>query len=75
MAVVTDLLVRVLKQNIKVTFISNITDIDDKIIEAAQEQNITIVNLQQYHLIYNQDMKVLSFIQLFNLKPLTISLI
>ena len=61
MAVVTDLLVRVLKQKYKkVTFISNITDIDDKIIEAAQEQNVTTGELtNKYHLIYNQDMKSL----------------
>ena len=61
MAVVTDLLVRVLKQKYKkVTFISNITDIDDKIIEAAKEQNVTISELtNKYHLIYNQDMESL----------------
>ena len=61
MAVVTDLLVRVLKQKYKkVTFISNITDIDDKIIEAAKEQNVTIGELtNKYHLIYNQDMESL----------------
>ena len=61
MAVVTDLLVRVLKQKYKkVTFISNITDIDDKIIEAAQEHNVTIGELtNKYHLIYNQDMESL----------------
>ena len=61
MAVVTDLLVRVLKQKYKkVTFISNITDIDDKIIEAAHEQNETIEELtKKYHLIYNQDMESL----------------
>ena len=61
MAVVTDLLVRVLKQKYKkVTFISNITDIDDKIIEAAKEQNVNISELtNKYHLIYNQDMESL----------------
>tara|TARA_X000000950_G_scaffold257284_1_gene323615 strand:- start:987 stop:2366 length:1380 start_codon:yes stop_codon:yes gene_type:complete len=61
MAVVTDLLVRVLKQKYKkVTFISNITDIDDKIIESAQEHNVTIGELtNKYHLIYNQDMESL----------------
>ena len=61
MAVVTDLLVRVLKQKYKkVTFTSNITDIDDKIIEAAQEHNVTIGELtNKYHLIYNQDMESL----------------
>ena len=38
MAVVTDLLVKVLKQKYKhVTFVSNITDIDDKIIDAAKK--------------------------------------
>ena len=53
MAVVTDLLVKVLKQKYKkVTFASNITDIDDKIIEAAQEQNLPIGELtNKYHLI------------------------
>jgi len=61
MAVVTDLLVRVLKQKYKkVTFISNITDIDDKIIKAAKEKNVTIGELtKKYHLIYNQDMESL----------------
>ena len=61
MAVVTDLLVRVLKQKYKkVTFISNITDIDDKIIDAAKEQNVNISELtNKYHLIYNQDMESL----------------
>jgi cysteinyl-tRNA synthetase len=61
MAVVTDLLVKVLKQKYKkVTFASNITDIDDKIIEAAQEQNVPIGELtSKYHLIYNQDMESL----------------
>ena len=38
MAVVNDLLINVLRtQYKKVTYVSNITDIDDKIIEAAQE--------------------------------------
>ena len=61
MAVVTDLLVKVLKQKYKkVTFISNITDIDDKIIEASKEKNETISELtNKYHLIYNQDMESL----------------
>ncbi len=61
MAVVTDLLVKVLKQKYKkVTFISNITDIDDKIIEASKQKNETISELtNKYHLIYNQDMESL----------------
>ena len=38
MAVVNDLLVRVLKTQFKkVTYVSNITDIDDKIIEVSKE--------------------------------------
>ena len=38
MAVVNDLLVRVLKTQFnKVTYVSNITDIDDKIIETSKE--------------------------------------
>ena len=70
MAVVTDLLVRVLKQKYKkVTFISNITDIDDKIIEAAKEQNVAISELtKKYHLIYNQDMESLG-VSLPTLQP------
>ncbi len=70
MAVVTDLLVRVLKQKYKkVTFISNITDIDDKIIEAAKDQNVTISELtNKYHLIYNQDMENLG-VSLPTLQP------
>jgi len=61
MAVVTDLLVKVLKQKYKkVTFASNITDIDDKIIEASQEQGLPIGELtNKFHLIYNQDMESL----------------
>ena len=42
-AVVSDVLVRVLKQLYKkVTFVSNITDIDDKIIKASQESGVSI---------------------------------
>ena len=38
MAVVNDLLIRVLKTQFKkITYVSNITDIDDKIIDAAKE--------------------------------------
>ena len=48
--VVFDVLFRVLK-NIygpnKVTYVRNITDIDDKIIESSQRKNITIENLTQ----------------------------
>ena len=41
MAVVNDLLVRVLKTQFKkVTYVSNITDIDDKIIESSKDKKI-----------------------------------
>ena len=46
MAVANDLLINVLRtQYNKVTYVSNITDIDDKIIDAAQELNEPINNL------------------------------
>ena len=46
MAVVNDLLVNVLRTQFeKVTYVSNITDIDDKIIDAAKKQNISINDL------------------------------
>ena len=45
MAVVNDLLVRLLRKLYpKVTYVSNITDIDDKIIEAAQNTNTPFRN-------------------------------
>ncbi len=46
MAVVNDLLVRFLRTIYpKVTYVSNITDIDDKIIAASEETNIPIIDL------------------------------
>ena len=60
MAVVIDLLIRFLKTFIKVTYVSNITDIDDKIIAASQENKIPIKELtEKYTKIYNEDMSVL----------------
>ena len=58
MAVVFDTLVRTLKVIYpKVTYVSNITDIDDKIIEAAKEQNTEITSItEKYTQIYNDDM-------------------
>ncbi len=58
MAVVFDTLVRTLRVIYpKVTYVSNITDIDDKIIEAAKEQNVEITSItQKYTKIYNDDM-------------------
>ena len=48
MAVVFDTLVRALRDNYpKVTYVSNITDIDDKIIDAANELNVPIEEITQ----------------------------
>ena len=56
MAVANDLLINVLRTQFKkVTYVSNITDIDDKIIEAAHELNEPIKNLTtKYTKIYNE---------------------
>ena len=58
MAVVFDTLVRTLRIIYpKVTYVSNITDIDDKIIDAANEQNVAISLItEKYTEIYNKDM-------------------
>ncbi len=58
MAVVFDTFVRTLKAVYpKVTYVSNITDIDDKIIEAAKEQKVEISQItDKYTKIYNEDM-------------------
>ena len=60
-AVVFDTLVRVLRTNYeKVTYVSNITDIDDKIIDAAASQKVPISEItQKYTDIYNQNMEIL----------------
>ena len=64
MAVVFDTLVRTLRLIYpKVTYVSNITDIDDKIIEAAKEQNVEITSItEKYTKIYNDDMLKLNFL-------------
>lgn len=61
MAVVFDLLVRVLKDMYpKVTYVSNITDVDDKIIVASQQSGEAIeVITKRYTQIYNDDMAAL----------------
>ena len=61
MAVVNDLLISFLRTIYpKVTYVSNITDIDDKIIAASQENKIPIKELtEKYTKIYNEDMSVL----------------
>ena len=58
MAVVCDLLVRFMKHIYpKVTYVSNITDIDDKIINASIETNTPIKDLtNKYEKIYNENM-------------------
>ena len=58
MAVVFDTLVRVLRHSYpKVTYVSNITDIDDKIIDAAKELDVPIEHItRKYTDIYNKDM-------------------
>ena len=58
MAVVFDTLVRVLRHTYpKVTYVSNITDIEDKIIDAAKELDVPIEHItQKYTDIYNKDM-------------------
>ena len=58
MAVVFDLLARVLKENYpNVTYVSNITDVDDKIIAASLETGEPISEItQKYERIYNEDM-------------------
>ena len=62
MAVVFDTFVRTLRFIFpKVTYVSNITDIDDKIIEAAAEQNVEIsVITKKFTKIYNEDMAKLN---------------
>ena len=61
MAVVFDTLVRVLRDLYpKVTYVSNITDIDDKIIDAANELKVPIEDItNKYTNIYNEDMSKL----------------
>ena len=58
MAVVFDSLVRLLRFLYpKVTYVSNITDIDDKIIDAANKLNVSFKDItEKYADIYNQDM-------------------
>lgn len=65
MAVVFDTFVRTLRVIYpKVTYVSNITDIDDKIIEAAKEQNAQITEItEKYTKIYNEDMSMLNVLK------------
>ena len=53
----------------KVTYVSNITDIDDKIIETSQDKNIPINELtSKFTKIYNEDMSMLG-VDLPDLQP------
>ena len=62
MAIVFDSFVRLFRAKYtNVTYVSNITDIDDKIIEAAKELDVSIDELtQKYTKIYNEDMSKLN---------------
>ena len=64
-AIVSDLLVRVLRILFpKVTYVSNITDIDDKIIKASNETGVPISDItQKYEKIYNEDMQALNVLK------------
>jgi len=61
MAVVNDLLVNLLRYLYpKVTYVSNITDMDDKIIDASKKSGQPFKELtRKFETIYNKDMKVL----------------
>ena len=63
--IVSDILVKLLKQLFsKVTYVSNITDIDDKIIQASKEQGIPIKELtSKYEDIYNKNLSDLNIAQ------------
>ena len=70
MAVVNDMLVNFLRTIYsKVTYVSNITDIDDKIITAAEEEKVPIQELTtKFSKIYNEDMAALG-VQLPDIQP------
>ena len=74
MSVVTDLLVDVLKTNYsQVKFVSNITDIDDKIIEASRKSKIKIEEITKiFEYLQRGYVKYWSHIQIFNQKLLNI---
>lgn len=61
MAVVFDVLVRLLREIYpKVTYVSNITDVDDKIIKAMQDSGQSAAEItNKYADIYNEDMRAL----------------
>ena len=62
MAVVFDTIVKLLRYAFpKVTYVSNITDIDDKIIQRSLEEKKTCEEISETYLkIYNAEMKILN---------------
>ncbi len=70
MAVVFDLWARLLRYHYpKVTYASNITDVEDKIIVAAKEQGVAISEItEKYTKIYNDDMATLG-VELPDVQP------
>ena len=70
MAVVFDLWARVLRHLYpKVTYVSNITDVEDKIMIAAEEQGVPIGEItEKYTRIYNEDMGTLG-VELPDIQP------
>ncbi len=60
--VIFDILFKVLKSKFKdVTYVRNITDVDDKIIESSQEKNISILDLTETVIkSFNEDCKYLN---------------
>lgn len=70
MAVTFDVLARVLRANYpKVTYVSNITDVDDKIIKAAADTGEKISTItEKYTAIYNADMTALG-VQMPDIQP------
>lgn len=71
MAVAFDLLARTLRTLYpKVTYVSNITDIDDKIIDAARDTGVRIDDItEKFARIYNEDMAALG-VQAPDIQPL-----
>ena len=58
--VVFDVLARVLRRQYKLTYVRNITDLDDKIYDAAQKEDVKISEItQRYTKIYQEDMSTL----------------
>ena len=64
-ALIPDLLFRLLKsQYTKVNYIRNITDVDDKIIDSAENENKTVSEIsEKYTKVYQQNMKDLGLLE------------